>query len=198
MVGTITPIVHGDQKKGSWILGLHIAAYIIGSVILGTMLGSFGILFVADRLSKGWGIPAVAATSLLCGTRELGLIALPLPQIKWQVPAKWRRFPPGVMMTFYGLVLGTGVANRVAVSTFHVAVLWAMLCRNPLLAASVLSGFGIGRAVSLLWMTCNSQAANECLVAVASIGRFLPFVRILSGLGLVFVGSCFLSGWLCG
>ena len=198
MVGTIAPIVYGDQKKGARILGLHIGAYIFGSLILGAALGSLGLLLVADKPGRGWTIPAVAVASILCGTRELGLIAFPLPRVRWQVPAKWRRLPLEAMAILYGLVLGMGVANYVGVSTFHVAVLWATLSRNPLLAACVFLGFGIGRAMHLVWLIRGSQTVDECLGSLGSIGDLLAFVRVLSGLGLSFVGSCLLSAWLVG
>jgi hypothetical protein len=196
MVGTIIPIVYGDQKNGSRVLGLHIAAYILGAMILGTVLGSFGHLITGIRDIQFYAVGVIGVTSLFCSTRELELIAFPLPEAYWQVPSKWRTLPLRAMATIYGLVLGVGVANRVRVSTFHVAALWAFLSGNPFLAACVLSAFGFGRALPIIWMTRRSQTASECFSITESAGSIFPIVRALSGLLLAFAGACLLSAWL--
>jgi hypothetical protein len=197
MVGTITPVVYGDQRNGSRVLRLHVVSYILGSLCLGALLGLIGLLLVTDGNGKDWTTAVIGVVSLVCSSLELGLVSFPLPEAKWQVPANWRRrLPLEAMATFYGLVLGVGVANRIGVSTFHVAVLWAVLSRNPLLAAGVLSAFGLGRAIPLIWMIRYSKNVGECFSNLELISNFFPIVRALNGLGLVFVGSSFLSAWL--
>jgi hypothetical protein len=195
MVGTIIPIVYGDTKKGSRILGLHIAAYILGAIILGTVLGTFSFLFEMNQAGRGSAAGAIGVLCILCGARELGLIGFQLPQVGWQVPMKWRRFPHEAMATLYGSVLGFGVANRIGVSTFHMVVLWAVLSRNPLSAAIVLSAFGIGRAIPLIWMVRHSETASECFTLLDSSLNFFLNLRALNGIGLASVGACFLSAW---
>jgi sulfite exporter TauE/SafE len=196
MVGTIIPIVYGDQKKGLRILGLHIAGYVMGAIVLGSLLGSFGYLIRIYQPGKGHAAVALGLLCILCGLRELGLIGFPLPQVGWQVPKKWRSLPRETMSTLYGSVLGFGVANRIGVSTFCVVVLWAVFSQSPLSAAVVLSGFGIGRAIPLIWMSRRSKTASECLSLLDSSGNVFLNLRALSGIGLALLGACFLSAWV--
>jgi hypothetical protein len=198
MVGTIIPIVHGGQHNGWQVLRLHVAAYIIGATVLGASIASFGLLFGQVRIVKGSSMAVIGLVSLFCAAREFGLITIPFPESRWQVPASWRNFSPTVMATLYGLVLGVGVANRTRVSTLHVAVLWASLTRNPLLAAAALSGFGVGRAIPIIWITCRSKNTGNCLSVAESITRFFPTARALNGLILTFAGFGLLAAWMVG
>jgi cytochrome c biogenesis protein CcdA len=198
MVGTIIPVVYGDRKNGSRILGFHITGYILGASLLGGILGSLGLLLneLAGHEGRSGVTAIIGGISLFLGAREFGLIAFPLPQIRWQVPAKWRSLPLNAMPIIYGLVLGIGVTTRITMSTFHVVIVWAVLSGKPLLAAFVISGFGLGRAIPFIWITHGSETFRECFAVVERMDNLLPLVHALNGLGLAFVGSCLLSTWL--
>jgi len=135
----------------------------------------------------------MGSLGLLLGARELGLLRFWLPAINWQVPAKWRSLPLHAMALGYAIVLGFGVANRIAAATFYEVVAWGVLSRSPLLGAVIFSGFGLGRSIPFILIVGQSKTADECFSLVEKADRLFPVVKNLNGLALASAGSYFLS-----
>src|SRR5258707_504425 len=94
MVGTIIPMVHGEDRRRArlTLLGFHTAGYILGAAAVGCSLGWAGgfvrqILHVAAGNSGT--LILTSSVGLLYSTREFGIIALPLPHRRRQVPRSW-------------------------------------------------------------------------------------------------------------
>ena len=94
----------------------------------------------------------------------------------------------------YGLALGAGVGTWVSVSTFYVAVLWAVLNGNPALGGSVLAAFGIGRAFPVLWLTGQQRNVAEAFQFMQALMGWEAVVHIVNGMALGFVGAWLLAG----
>ena len=91
----------------------------------------------------------VATTLAVLGAlRESGVLRIPLPDLRRQVPEPWRREKPlAFWSTGYGLILGSGFGTFQPVATFWVVCAGAVALGHPLVAALCLAPFGLGRAI---------------------------------------------------
>jgi hypothetical protein len=146
MVETITPVVHGGSRKRWGIsLALHAIGAAVAAAIVGSLLAGAGAL-----LGAPWGVPGavlVVAAAALYVARELGA-AVPVPQLRRQVPDWWRTFfPPHVAAFLYGLGLGPGFLTYLGHGTVVVVSVAALASGRPLLGAAVLAPFGLARGL---------------------------------------------------
>lgn len=147
MIETITPAVCGSRRRHR----LALAAFTLGAVgaalLVGALLGLAGSVLGAERAVVGVAILALAAAA-----REAGLLRLPLPQSRRQVPERWRANLPLPAWSFgYGAGLGLGVATFQPVATFWVACAAAVALARPFAAALCFSLYGLGRALTVVW-----------------------------------------------
>ena len=114
MVETIVPVVHGTR---TWMLSL--ALFTAGAVATAGLLGlALGAALPAGGAAVA---AAVAVFALLEAAAELGLVRLPLPQMRRQVPERWReRYPQPLTALLYGAGLGFGFATYLPVATLPV------------------------------------------------------------------------------
>ena len=105
----------------------------------------------------------------LAAAREAGLVRLPLPQARRQVPERWRfELPLPVWSTGYGAGLGAGFFTYQPVSTFWVALVGALALARPVPAALCLSLYGAGRAFMVIW---PRRRADDPTAAVERLTR---------------------------
>jgi sulfite exporter TauE/SafE len=103
------------------ILGLEIwcrvAAYTIGLVgsatAVGAIAGAIGSAVRATVLLEGessrlWAL-SIALIAFAYGLHELNIVRLPMPQVRWQVPAFWSTYGKVAQALFYGAVLGAEI-----------------------------------------------------------------------------------------
>src|ERR671939_27046 len=126
MVETFTPAVCGSRRRQRLAL-------------IGFALGAQVALVAA-------GVALVAAA------REAGLVSLPLPQLRRQVPERWRcELPLPVWSVGYGAGLGAGFLTFQPVATFWIACAAAVALGRPPVAAVCFALYGAGRAVMTVW-----------------------------------------------
>ncbi|MGH3059231.1 MAG: hypothetical protein ACRDPP_13480, partial [Gaiellaceae bacterium] len=93
-----------------------------------------------------------AALALLAAAREAGLLRVPLPQARRQVPERWRfELPLPIWASGYGAGLGAGFFTFHPVSTFWIACAGALALARPVAAALCFSLYGAGRALMVVW-----------------------------------------------
>jgi cytochrome c biogenesis protein CcdA len=138
-------------------------------------------------------LAASGLVGLLYSIRELGLFQVPVLQATRQVPELWRHvLPPQVASLLYGLGLGFGLATRIPVGTFYVAVIWSILVGNPLLGAVGMAAFGLGRALPLMWMAWSFNSNEQTFRLMRILPRWQPVVHLVNGVALGFAGSSLL------
>jgi hypothetical protein len=159
MVETFTPAVCGGRvRKHLAAAGFTIGA-VAASALVGGLLGLVGFL-----LGWRWAVLAAAAVALAAAFRELGLVRLPLPQVRHQVPDRWRaELPLPVWSVGYGAGLGVGFFTFQPVATFWVACAAAVALARPLPAAACFALYGVGRALTVLWPKRDAALACERL-----------------------------------
>jgi hypothetical protein len=143
MVETFTPAVCGSRRRQRLALLGFASGALVAAAALGALLGLVGELVGARRA-----LPAIAVLALLAAAREAGLVRLPLPQSRRQVPERWRFALPLPLWSFgYGAGLGVGVATFQPFATFWIACAGAIALASPLTAAVCFSLYGAGRAL---------------------------------------------------
>ena len=162
MLETFTPAVCGSRKRQMIAQALFTVAAVATSAALGLALG-----FAGSLLGASHAVWAAAALAVLAAAREAGLVRVPLPQARRQVPERWRfELPLPVWSTGYGAGLGAGFFTYQPVSTFWVALVGALALAQPVPAALCLSLYGAGRAFMVIWprrRTDDPTAAVERL-----------------------------------
>ena len=165
MVETIVPVVHGTR---TWLasLALFALAATASAALLGLALGAL--------LPAGGGRAAavVALFALLEAAAELGLVRLPLPQLRRQVPQRWReRYPQPLAALLYGAGLGVGFATYLPVATLLVVAAGVIALAGPGAGAAVLAAFGLGRGLALAVATARVRSYEQAAGRVERMAR---------------------------
>ncbi len=143
MVETFTPAGCGGRRRQAAAVLLFTIGAIAAATGLGAILGAFG-----GVLSTPWVVAVATTLAVLGALRESGVLRIPLPDLRRQVPEPWRREKPlAFWSTGYGLILGSGFGTFQPVATFWVVCAGAVALGHPLVAALCLAPFGLGRAI---------------------------------------------------
>jgi sulfite exporter TauE/SafE len=200
MVGTILPIGYGERAQGRQptSLWIHALGNVTGAVGLGLVLGEIGQLATRARDRPGMTLLALGVTggvAFLYSLREFGFAALPIPQFKRQVPARWRlELRPRIAAWLYGLELGAGLMTFVVVSTFYVAALWSVFAASPWIGAATMGAFGFGRALPVVLIGLRLERVEQTAVLTQFLSHWEKVVHLVNGLALGFLGSYLLTG----
>jgi hypothetical protein len=179
----------GPNAVGRWVPTLvsHGVGYAAGAVLLGLVVGFIGWVLLPSVDYSGAPLAALGAFALAYGLHQLGLVRLPYPQRRAQVPHDVRqRWPMWKIGLVYGFGLGTNFSTYV---------------RTPILYVIVLAGMigGIGQAI-LLFLVLNfgrwlPLTVNAMPITDRQVHRWLAMTehraRVVDGLILAFVGALF-------
>jgi hypothetical protein len=182
MVETFTPAVCGSRLRERLAIALFALAALAASAALGATLG-----FVGSLVGTRPALIAAAALAFIAALREAGILRLPLPQSRRQVPERWQyELPLPLWSAGYGAGLGLGFLTFQPVATFWVACAAALALGKPVAAAGCFALYGAGRAFMAVWprhREPSGPAAVERLVGRAS---FVPRANaIVLGLAVV-------------
>jgi hypothetical protein len=168
MVETFTPAVCGSRRR-QWLALTGFAIGAIGaSALIGAVLGAIGAA-LGTQLSL-----VAAGLALAAAAREAGLVSFPLPQLRRQVPERWRfELPVAVWSVGYGAGLGAGFLTFQPVATFWVACAAAVALASPLAAALCFAAFGAGRAVMTVWPRRGHEDATSAVEGLVRRRRLL-------------------------
>src|SRR3954464_10424805 len=165
MVETIVPVVHGTR---TWLLSL--ALFTAGAV---TTAGFLGLALGAALPAGGAAVAAaVAVFALLEAAAELGLLRLPLPQRRRQVPERWReRYPQPLTALLYGAGLGFGFATYLPVATLPVVAVGVAALGGPASGPAVGAACGLGRGVALAVATARVRSHEQATARIEWMAR---------------------------
>src|SRR4029453_1006927 len=146
MVETFTPAVCGSKRRQRIALAGFATGAIAVAALVGALLGALGALIGREVAL------VVAGLAMLAAAREAGLLPIPLPQVRRQVPERWRvELPLPLWSIGYGAGLGAGFLTFQPVATFWVACAAAVALANPAAAAACFAAYGAGRAFMARW-----------------------------------------------
>jgi hypothetical protein len=171
MVETITPDVCGSRRRQAWALLFFALGAIVASACVGALLG------LAGSHVGGWALPVAALLALVGSVREGGFARVPLPQVRRQVPERWRfRLPLPAWAAGYGGGLGLGFLTYQPVATFWVACAAAVALGRPLAGAVCFAAYGAGRSLLLLLPLRRGSDATAIVETLA--GRRRGVLRV--------------------
>jgi hypothetical protein len=171
MVETFTPAVCGSRRRQRFALACFAVGALAASALVGAALGALGGLVGAEFAL------AAACLALLAAAREAGLLPLPLPQVRRQVPERWRaELPLPVWSLGYGAGLGAGFLTFQPVATFWVACAAALALGRPLPAALGFAAFGLGR--TLMTVSARRGHADPTAAVEALVRRRRLLLRV--------------------
>src|SRR5688572_3690235 len=147
MIETIGPAGH---TGGRWVTPAACATFLPGA-LAGGVLTFGGLALAGSLLPNGWLAYAIAgAIAALAAVAEARGARI-APQIRRQLPERWRRvMPMPAAAALYGVLLGLGFTTFVL--TFGV---WALAgislaLGEPVLGLAIGLGFGVGRAIPIV------------------------------------------------
>jgi hypothetical protein len=173
MVETFTPAVCGSRRR-QWLALTGFALGAVGvSALVGALLGAIGAALGAQLALLAAGLALVAAA------REAGVVSFPLPQLRRQVPERWRfELPLPVWSVGYGAGLGAGFLTFQPVATFWVASAAAVALASPLTAALCFAAFGAGRALMTAWPRKGHEDATSAVEGLVRRRRLLLVANV--------------------
>jgi hypothetical protein len=173
MVETFTPAVCGSRRRQRLALAGFAVGAVAASALVGAALGAAGALLGAQLAF------VVAGFALLAAAREAGIVRVPLPQLRRQVPERWRaELPLPVWSVGYGIGLGVGFLTFQPVATFWVACAAAVALGKPLAAGLCFAAYGAGRALMAAWPWRGQADATAAVESLARRRRLLLFGNV--------------------
>ena len=146
MAETFTPAVCGGSYRRTIAIALFAMGAVASAATLGFALGSIGAR-VPQRVSLGLAL----AVGVVAALRECGVVRIPVPAMRRQVPEAWRRERPlFVWSAGYGIVLGFGVGTYLPTGTFWAACAGVVAVGNGATGAVCLAAFGLGRGLMVV------------------------------------------------
>lgn len=151
MVGSISPMVHGaGPSRGMLLISVYLVGLAAGGALVGGAAAALGAALLPP-VGSGMVVKAIVTAQGFFVLREAGVVRVPLPQMRWAVPRRWRQtMPRWRVLGAYGLLLGTGVATRIPSSSFYALLIWALVGGSAGWAVAWFVMFGLGRAVPVL------------------------------------------------
>lgn len=146
MAETFTPAVCGGRVRRIVAVALFTAAAVVSAAVVGAALGWLG-----SSLPGRWMLIAAVAVVGAAALRELGVLRVPVPALRRQVPERWRRERPLAMWsTGYGAILGAGFGTFLPTATFWAACAGVVALGSPAAGALCLACFGAGRGIMVV------------------------------------------------
>jgi hypothetical protein len=175
MVETFTPAVCGSRRRQRLALAGFAVGAVAASALVGAALGAAGALLGAELAF------VVAGFALLAAAREAGILRVPLPQLRRQVPERWRaELPLPVWCIGYGIGLGAGFLTFQPVATFWVACAAAVALGHPLAAGLCFAAYGAGRALMAAWPRRGQLDATAAVESLAGRRRLLLLGNVVA------------------
>lgn len=143
----------------------HGVGYAISGAVLAVLLGLVGTIFFNAGFG-GWSLLVIGLLAICYGAHCLGLIPMPYPQRKAQVPHKARNdMPMWRVGLLYGLILGSNFMTYVRTPIIYVVVALAVVSGSWLSAALLIAALNLGRWLPLI--------VNAAPVSDANVQRWL-------------------------
>lgn len=165
-ISLLRPTGKGGRALLDWLPTFlaHGAGYAAGAIMLGALLGAIGLVMGFAGIGSGLALAVLAVIGLAYGAHQLGLLRVPYPQRRAQVPHDARnRFPKWVVGGLYGLSLGLDYLTYVQTPLLYLTTAAAIMTGNIPAAIGLIAVFNLGRylpvAVNLMpWKDHQIQA----------------------------------------
>jgi hypothetical protein len=186
MLGSMSPL--GERARNSkWLrtVGYYFVGSMVGGLVLGGLLGSFGaVLPLGSRSRAG----SVAFFAIAAALLESDVLGLELPTPHRQVDDQWLyRYRPWVYGLGFGVQLGLGVVTIVETWAMYFVLGAEFLSGSLLLGALVGLTFGLARAFPIL-VVAGVRDTGELLGISAHLQGTEVLSRRFTSVGLATLG----------
>lgn len=180
LAAAITPLVKAAQYrlKARWLVNVlaYAGAGALTSAAVGLALGGVGAALSSSLASEA-ALVAAIAIGLAVLVRELGLVALPLVQVRRATPGAWAQNLRGPLVpALWGFDLGLFFTTYFTFAGAWLLVAVVVLAGDPLFGAALLLAYWAGRVMSLalspLLLPDASATSRLMQALVASRRRF--------------------------
>ncbi|EME15467.1 hypothetical protein [Rhodococcus triatomae] len=139
--GTSTPV-----RRLAW----HAFGSVATGAVTGAALGALGSL-VSSHLSVTWMLAGWALFALAYGLHELGVLTMPAPMRRRQLPRHLRRtMEPWKVSLLFGAIIGPGFLIFIRSSAYYLLVLGVLAAGSPALGAVMFTVVSLGRCMPSL------------------------------------------------
>lgn len=165
---------------------------LLSSMVLGSILGSLGELFVPHQWQ--WlSVIIVAIIGIGMAFCDLGVGSIGTLTLRRQTcPVWWRTLGQFWAVFLWGLDLGLGFTTIRVASLYWIVFLMAFVLASPLTSASILGAYGLALALNLgVGIFLRSCQYPEAVFAIRVLHFFFPvrkrlaLVLLLWSLGLI-------------
>lgn len=171
----------------------HGLGYLAGGAVLIAPLAFFAWLLPAGGFASGWALAVLGLIGLAYGLHQAGVVRIPYPQRRAQVPHRARmELPMWQTGLLYGWLLGLNFVTYVRTPVLYLVVAAAVLSGNVGIAVLLVLSLNLGRYLPLIvnalpvadwtvqrWMANHDQHA---LRADAAILLFTGSLLVVWGL----------------
>lgn len=128
-------------------LGWHALGSLATGVPTGALFGALGAL-VTGSVPWAWMPAAWGMIALAYGLHELGMITLPTPMRRQQLPRHLRRtMAPWKVSLLFGALIGPGFMIFIRSSAYYLLVLGVIASGSPVLGAAMFAVVSLGRCM---------------------------------------------------
>ncbi|MBB1024658.1 methylamine utilization protein, partial [Dietzia sp. DQ12-76] len=169
-------------------LGAHLAGSLLTALPVGAGLGLLGMA-VNQVVGQVPVAPVLAGWSLLAlmyGLHETGLVRMPTPMRRQQLPRHLRRVGRPMRVSFYfGTLIGPGFMIFIRSSAYYLLFLGTVALANPALGAALFAAVSVGRcgpSVMAIVHQHRGGTMGDFLLKCMSADRL---VQLAAGSGLL-------------
>ena len=128
-------------------LGWHALGSVTTGAVTGAALGALGSVTAAN-LSPLWLLFGWAVFALAYGLHEIGVVSMPAPMRRQQLPRHLRRtMAPWKVSLLFGAIIGPGFLIFIRSSAYYLLVLGVLAVGSPALGAAMFTVVSLGRCM---------------------------------------------------
>ncbi len=155
----------------------------VASVLVGALLGALGGWLMPGQGGR-LGILVAIAVALLATARELGWIAVPLPQFQRQTNDVWAKlFPSTLTAALWGFDVGLVFTTWFTLAGVWLLVVVAILTGEPVFGAALFAVYWLGRALPVWlapWLLEDANATPQLLDGIAEQQRLFERIHAVA------------------
>lgn len=183
----MAPLVKAAAGKQQWWIAVtaYTVAGGVASAFVGVLLGSLGRTLMPGQAGD-IGFLVGIAVAIVAVLRELGWLAIPVPQVRRQTQPLWaKRFPPAVSAALWGFDLGLVFTTWLTFSGVWLLVAVAIVVGEPGFAAALFVSHWLGRALAVWVVPLLKWDEHDTPRFLNGIDRQRPLFRQIHVLALV-------------
>lgn len=170
-------------------LGWHALGSLTTGVTTGAVIGTLGALILgAVPLTAVLAVWAVLAGAY--GLHELGLLTLPTPMRRQQLPRHLRRtYAPWKVSLLFGAIIGPGFLIYIRSSAYYLLVIGVAAVGSPTLGAALFATVSIGRCLPSAFALAHTRRGGSMPGFLSLMCLVDRRIQVLTGAVLVGLGA---------